>query len=353
MQSENFDSRVALWSAAAGLIGVFALSAASAGEALDPGEAQARAAWRANIEQIETPAHGCFHASYPNLFWEKVACGYGQPRQHSAPPKVKAGQANVVGDGDDYAAGVTGLISRTVGTFPVVLGVRNEQSVGVAAFGDGGILGPDEYTLQLNSDFAAGSPACGGIAGCLVWQQFVYSTDYLCETAFCGQAAVFMQYWLIFVDGQPANYTCPAGWYDIPPYYCYTNSGYALPPDFPITDLASMRLSAYAVADGYDTVVLSHDREAFAVSAPDQMVDLASVWNQSEFNVLGDAGGAEAVFNAHSLIWVSVAVSSGTFAAPSCLSNAGTTGETNNLNLGNCIALPGPVPSILFPESSF
>jgi len=312
----------------------------------DPAEAQARAAWRANIALIETPEEGCFHASYPNLFWEKVACGYERPRVYSRQPKVKAGETNVVGDGHDYAAGVTGLISRTRGSFPIVRGVKTEESVG-----DEGTPEPNEYSLQINSDFAADSAAfgCNEIPGCVVWQQFVYATDYISP----GEAAVFMEYWLIFEDGQPPNYTCPSGWYDIPPYYCVVNSGYAITPDFPITDLASMSLSAYAVANGNDTAVLSHDREAYAVSEPDSVVDLATVWKQSEFNVLGDAGGSEAVFNPDSLIWVNVAVSSGSFAAPSCLRNAGTTGETNNLNLGRCIALSGPVPSILFPESNF
>jgi hypothetical protein len=349
MQSAKFHSRAVLRNVVAGVIGAFALSVASAGEALDPAEAQARATWRANIEQIETPAQGCFHASYPNLGWENVACRSGQPRAYFVPRKLTAGKLDVVGDGHDYAAGVTGLISRTVGSFPIVLGVKTEESVGVAAFGDGGILGPNEYSLQLNSNFAAGSAACNGIPGCLVWQQFVYSPDYLAP----GVAGVFIEYWLIFEYGQPADYTCPPGWYDIPPYYCVINSAYTAAPDFPATDLASMRLSGYAVADGNDTIVVSHDREAYSLSVPDNVVDLATVWSQSEFNVIGNAGGSEAVFNPYTMIWVSVAVSSGSFAAPSCVRNAGTTGETNNLNLGGCSALPGPVPWILFPESNF
>jgi hypothetical protein len=349
MKLEEFGSRAVLRTAAVGLIGAFALSVASAGQVLDPAEAQARATWRAKIALIETPAEGCFHASYPNEFWENVACTYGPPLVHSRPPTVKKGEAYVVGDGDDYAAGVTGLIFSTVGSFPLVLGVKNEESVGVPAFGDGGILGPNEYTLQINSNFAAGSAACDGIPGCLVWQQFVYSTDYLNP----GEAAIFMEYWLIFEDGQPPNYTCPSpAWYDIPPYYCVINSAYAVVPDLPITDLARESLSASAGAGRKDTVVLSDDRNSWSVSAPDSVVDLATVWNQSEFNVLGDAGGSEAVFNPNSLIWVNVAVSSGSFAAPRCLSNAGTTGETNNLNLGDCTALPGPSPSILFSESN-
>jgi hypothetical protein len=346
MQLRKFESRVFLCSAAAGLVGALALSVASAGDTLDPAQAQARATWRANIEQIETHAQGCFHASYPNLVWEQVACQYRQPPVRPVPRKVKGGNADVVGNGHDYAAAVTGLISKTVGSFPIVLGVRSVESVGVPAFGDGGILGPDEYSLQLNSNFALGSAACNGVTGCFVWEQFVYATDYY-SYPYTGEAGVFMQYWLI-------NYgdTCPADWYAYPPD-CYMNSAIVPVPDIPISGLATERISASAVADGNDTLVFSYDRDSWAVSAPDSVVDLATVWNQSEFNVIGDAGGSEAVFNPYSMVWVSVAVSSGTFAAPRCLANDGTTGETNNLNLGSCSALPGPSPSILYPEANF
>ena len=37
---------------------------------------------------------------------------------------------------------------------------------------------------------------------------------------------------------------------------------------------------------------------------------------------------------------------------PKCLSNAGTTGETNNLNLGACKAKAGDTPLISFTESN-
>jgi hypothetical protein len=345
MQSQKFDSGVALGAAAAGLIGALALSVASAGEALQPAEAQARASWRANIEQIEAPAGGCFHASYPNLYWEKVACQSAKPRAFFLPRNLKAGKTDVVGDGYDYVASVPGLIHKTVGTFPVVAGVRSEATVGNPA---DSIVGPNEYTLQINSNFALGSPACEGIAGCFVWEQFVYSPDYLAP----GVAGVFMEYWLLFAAGQPPGYNCPPNWFSYPPFGCVINSAYTAAPDFPITDLGSMRFSGSAVADGNDTIVLTHDREAYSLTAPDSVVDLAIVWNQSEFNVFGNAGGSEAVFNPDTLLWVNVAVSSGSFAAPTCVSDNGTTGETNNLNLGRCIGLPGPTPSILFPESN-
>lgn len=45
-------------------------------------------------------------------------------------------------------------------------------------------------------------------------------------------------------------------------------------------------------------------------------------------------------------------VNDGSTNVPSCLSNAGTTGETNNLNLGQCSAAGGTSPYIQFTESN-
>ena len=351
----EYKSRLLRKVAGIGLSCAFALivaspgqsSQASAGQRLDPAEARARSEWRAKIDLIEAPAEGCFHASYPNMSWDNLPCKHGLPRIFSKPPKlpIKKDGRYMVGNGQDYAAGVNGLISRSVGSFPLVVGVKSEESVGVPEYGNQGILGPNEYSIQLNSNFATGSPACRGVPNCYVWQQFVYATDAVAK----GEAALFIQYWLIFADG---NAACPKNWESIPPYYCVRNSAkFAPAPDCPITDLAGERMSASA-RHGRDTVVFSFDKDAYSVSSPDRVVDLAEVWNQSEFNVIGDAGGSEAVFNPNSLIYVDIAVSSGSFTAPTCLSNSGTTGETNNLNLGPCIGLSGPIPEILFSESN-
>ena len=114
MQSrKKLDARVVLWSAAAGFIGACWLQPAAAGAATDAAEAQAQATWRADIARIEVPADGCFHAAYPNLYWERVACDVGQPRAHTVPPTVKEG--NTVGDGKDYVAQVKGFISQAYG----------------------------------------------------------------------------------------------------------------------------------------------------------------------------------------------------------------------------------------------
>ena len=47
-----------------------------------------------------------------------------------------------------------------------------------------------------------------------------------------------------------------------------------------------------------------------------------------------------------------VALTDGSTAAPTCVANAGSTGETNNLNLGSCAVTGGTTPYIQFNESN-
>ena len=101
---------------------------------------------------------------------------------------------------------------------------------------------------------------------------------------------------------------------------CYKNSAYATAPDMKITALGSLTLSGAAVAGGNDTVVFNNGTDAYSITGKDSVVKLATVWNESEFNVVGDAGGS--------------------------------TGETNNLDLGTCTVAGGATPSIKITESN-
>ena len=49
---------------------------------------------------------------------------------------------------------------------------------------------------------------------------------------------------------------------------------------------------------------------------------------------------------------VKIAVTNGSTAAPVCGADDGTTGETNNLNLGACSGVGGSEPYIEFTESN-
>jgi hypothetical protein len=317
------------------------VSAGQATEVAGEAETAARDNWRALIAHNTPSAAGCFRASYPDLVWEPVECKEVHPRVH--PVRRPTTAAQVVGNGLDYVAKSAGLITETVGTFPEVTGVTSEKGVGVASFGGGGILGPNEYSLQINSNPSGTTSACAGIAGCTVWQQFVYATDY--ETA--GEATVFMQYWLLNWGASP----CPSGFTTFAPD-CYKNSSGVTAPDMTITTLGSLSLSAAAAAAGNDTAVFNNGTTAYSISAPDSVLDISAVWNESEFNIVGDAGGSEAVFNTGSSVTVNVALTDGSNAAPTCVANAGSTGETNNLTLGTCSTAGGSSPSIQFDEGN-
>jgi hypothetical protein len=322
-------------------LGVTAGAAQNTSAAADP-ETAARNAWHQMMKQSPATEQGCFHASYPSVAWEKTDCATGLAR---VPRHVKpaAGAPEVVGNGGDYVGEATGLITSAAGDF-VVSGVKSEKSVGVAAFGGGGILGSNEYSVQINTNDGSETSACAGHYGCTVWQQFVYATDYYGA----GKAAVFMQYWLL----DWGSSACPSGFGKYGSD-CYTNSPLAAAPDIPITSLSQLELAASVQLGGTDSVTLYYGSDVVTVNSRDSMLDIASVWNKVEFNIVGDAGGSQAQFNSGSSLKVILAFSDGSASTPKCLANAGTTGETNNLNLGSCSAsVFYGVPLIEFTESN-
>lgn len=335
----------------AGLISaasVPAVFAAQSDEQVGPMEAVARQAWRENMAQIATPSVGCFQAAYPSIIWEQVACKQLTPRAHTLPSKVKQSHLipETAGNGNDYVLQAPGssIISQTTGSFPSVTGVTSEQGVGVPAYGNGGILGANEYSLQINSQFTSTTSACKSHSGCTVWQQFVYAPDYEVQ----GSAAGFMQYWLIGYGGT----RCPSGWGSDGSGDCYRNSNYVSIPDVPATQLGSLSVKGTATSGGNDTITVTYGTTAYSASGADSVVYLATVWKQSEFNVVGNAGGSEADFNSGSSITVKVASTYGSTTAPTCVANDGSTGESNNLNLGSCSATGGSSPYIQFTESN-
>jgi hypothetical protein len=337
-------SQYAMQIAAAALISTCCLQPVSAGQTTDAAadaDAAARDDWR-GVMAHNAQGEGCFQATYPNTIWEQVECKELHPRVH--PIFHKPGEGMVTGNGVDYVAEAPGLISSTLGSFPKVTGVKTEKSVGVPEYGDGGILGSNEYSIQLNTDFQGTTAACDGHSGCVVWQQFIYATDYAKE----GEAAVFMQYWLIGWG----NSKCPSGFASAGGGDCYGNSKSVSAPDVKPTSLASLSVSASATSGGNDTVVFTDGTTAYSVSGLDTVLDISQVWKQSEFNIVGDAGGSRADFNEPVSITVKVALTDGATSAPTCVANAGSTGESNNLNLGKCTTKSGSSPYIQFAESN-
>lgn len=333
----------------------------------DEGEVKAREVWRDTMHQISAPGEGCFHASYPSTQWEAVECAPA-PGYRSALPQPAnrdLSREQTVGNAYDYVAQTPSgsLFSLVAGSFPTVTGVTSEQSVGVPAFGDGGILGTNEYTLQVNTNFFH-SAACSTYKNCLAWQQYVLSTNTpvsLTSDELTGDTEVFIEYWLIDY-GSSRRSKCPSGFInggadaEGPGVDCVQNTPAALVAtgQIPITDLASLKLSGSAISGGTDSATATFGTTAYTATVKDSYTDIASGWSQAEFNVFGNAGGSEAVFNSGVSLTAKVAVTDKSTTAPTCVSPSkddGTTGETNNLTLGSCTATGGSSPYIQFTET--
>jgi hypothetical protein len=327
-------------------ISVFS-SGFSQGNTSSNAQIQARKDWRETISRVSLPKKGsCYHAYYPSTRWSEVGCiaAPNRPFAQWLPETGKIqdmiseanGQRQTVGDGVDYVAKVPGLTSIAIGQFSSVSGVISET----------GAEGANDYSLQLNSNFM-NTAVCNGHSGCLAWEQFVYSS---------GEQALFMQYWLL-------NYgTCPSGW-NTYSTDCWKNSAAVHVPTIPISEIINVDLWGGAGASS-DSILLttgSYDPSAgtdsYSYAAPTSVLDLSTGWSESEFNIFGDGGGSAATFNAGSSLGIQIQLKEqgSVQSAPTCVANAGTTGETNNLSLvGGCTAgiLSNSNPAISFIESN-
>ena len=303
---------------------VMALTIVAGGSAFatNPPSPLAWAQWQGEIANVPTPGHGCYHASYPALQWQSTAC-VAAPNLPFAPHVPTLGTPGIVGNGKDYAAQVTGTLSKATGTFTHV-------TSGITEKGKVDNTGPsvaNAFSLQLNSEFFTDPPACSHAAipsDCLGWQQFVYAYDYSGNTNY-----VFMQYWMLYYDT-----TCPAGWqtYETEGYtFCYTNSPASTYGALPADALGQTTFVGQATSGGNDTVSLSSPSGASSVSNSDGKLDLSGFWNATEWGVFGDAGGAEAKFGADSKLEPVTTLQGTSSSAPTCDAE-GFTGETNNLS---------------------
>jgi hypothetical protein len=321
-----------------GVLAATALAAAgvSSGSALAATHptVQTKAQWRTAIARLRQPGAGCFRASYPQLRWHSVRCVTAPATPFVPVPRSRsAGHAGpqTVGDGLDYSAVVSGLITKGIGTFTnVSSGITEKGQAG----GSGGQVS-NAFSLQLNTQFISGDPACarsGNPSGCQAWQQFVYTY----ESRSVGE--IFMQYWLINFDA-----TCPSGWFTFSTD-CYTNSNAATVSTVTAAQLATVSLTGSAASGGQDAVSLAvGSGHATSVSNSDTKIDLAAFWNTAEWGVYGDGGGSAANFGAKTTLQAQTVLTATSNAAPACVEE-GFTGETNNLKLTTTPAL-GAEPS--------
>jgi hypothetical protein len=288
--------------------------------------------WRDAIVDSPSDQPGCFHAAYPDMSWEQVSCTAAPNRPFAARPAPTV--QFTVGNGADFALQDASIIQAASGSFIRATNVTSENDGGTA----------DTYSIQLNSNFMPGTAACsGGGSACMSWAQFVYSTS---------ETSAFIQNWLIgFGATCPTTTLAGQPWNSDGQGDCFINSAATTVAGIPITSLHGLKMGGHARAGGNDTLVFANGTDAFTTSEPDNTTNLSSAWNSAEFNIIGDGGGSEAVFNTGAKVKVKIGVRDGTTAAPTCLQNGGTTGETNNLNLGTCTPFAGTEPSIEFVQS--
>jgi hypothetical protein len=331
-----------------------------------------RDAWAHTMHHTPAPKEGCFETSYPSTQWQEVPCD-PPPGNHTAPPKERnsnnASHEAVGGSaGNDLVAQApSGQFFATVtGKFLKVRNVTSETGVGGQ-----GILGPNEYMLQVNTNFNTYSNACGTYAYCAPWVQFLLATntfESFTSTTKTNKTQVYIEYWLLNYGlySTSGPNTCPSGFvfgqknFRGPGINCLQNTAAKTiyNGQIPITDLADLSMSASAAAGGYDQVTATYKTDAKTVQVLDSYTDIASVWNQAEFNVLGNNGGSEAQFNDGTALILETEVTYGSAAttAPTCKHNAGTSGESNNLNFVPSTASPlccynsGANPWIQFME---
>jgi hypothetical protein len=309
--------------------------------------------WRRSMAKSRPPSKGCLTASYPDTEWHHAQCIEAPRRPPARPPSLAL---LAVGDTNgDYSAQVPSgrTISQSEGAFLSVSGLTSESDSGVA----------NEFSLQLNSNRFS-TPACqgsttgetNGVSNCQGWAQFTYTNPFQALSGPAPYGGVFIQYWLI-------NYgqSCPSGWSNnsgltVPD--CYYNSPVTQVPLQKIAALGSFTLTGTPGSAGNDSVVFSIGGALYSASNPtsNPNIFLSGNWSVAEFNVVGDGGYTNALFNTGTTLVVKTSVSSGSASVPTC-TNGSTTGETNSLTrTPPCCTLAGSSdgapPGIVFQESN-
>jgi len=371
-------------------------------------------AWRQAMSRRPLPKNGCFTASYPSTEWREVQCGRSSP-YHNKPRGGRRSDANLVGDGNDFVAKTSGLISSATGAFlsPTSASGENGDVAGTTTWA------ANIFTLQINtqSNFLEdgstfSTAACNGHIGCFGWQQFVFSQTQGGPPQ-AGQTSaapgvtrspitlangvtipggestpgLFIEYWLMnygtpcptlpswaIPPGLPATTTwVPDGagncWFNGPMTYVHP-----LTVDADFVPLQSWGLEMTGTANAsQDKLVLwtskgsrlhnIHNIAMYAYQEP-SVLGLSAVWTEAEFNVFGDCCGTSATFTSPTVLVVQTSIDDGTKNAPVCVPNDGTTGETNNLTFAEhsppfpgrlqgpvCCPYGGTSPAIEFMEA--
>ena len=360
MTVRPFSRRIAFVAAVTGTLAIAACGGGSPvpGVSRDAAPAAVRAgtydAWRSALTRVPLGGAGCYKATYPALAWSRVACsastilGFPFHARRGVRPHVPNDQYTAVAPGNDR-------ISAAIGSFPSAT-VTSERTVNVN--GSTGSVGPNSYTLQINSNVFS-TAVCKGVANCgYGWVQFVYTNPpNAAPTKYPRPGQLNVWDWLEPINRKPI--ACPknAGWIASSPY-CYQVSPTIEIPNQAIGGNALAAMTLEGTAGTTDSVYLTVGPTTYAIEQAqrDGITDLAENWTQTEFNIYGNDNGSVAKFTAGSRMTVSVQTNlgAGVTTAPKCSPVYTTTAESNTLNYVAPPANPSKLkyPSILFAQSA-
>jgi len=324
-----------------------------------------RVEWRKRILAIPRPTVGCFTAKYPSEKWEVTPCGTSRHLFHPPLPNLPPAPSSapvpfdpfVVGNEHDLiATAFGGPITSVEGFFPQLAQVQTVRSELIRNGKTSDAAGA--YALQINAAVFSSPTACAQAKDpsvCHGWLQFLFMND---DKGSFASMEVWLKNFGPTCPGQGNIPQLPG----MPPGLTWNGLGgdcsffdeTPLLPSQPITALGQLRLRAEALTGGQDSVTITlSDGSISGVAISDDLLKLASVWTQVEFNVLGYVGGERAWFNDGAAAVVQIDVENGTANAPT-ISIGGSTGETNNLHLVSPGCPNGGDPrNIVFEEVSY
>jgi len=348
--------------------------------------------WRRTLLKVPTQKKGCFTAKYPDNEWTEVPCS--EPPHKLYPPRRPgnvrifqvggSSQADFISVGNGPTLGSTGPISEAEGSFDSMSNVTSEcmvQCPNQICPANPSCTGQisNAFSLQLNTDTFTGTSVCNSstlkgnaTTPCEGWEQFVYGQPGTCSGCIDG---AFIQYWII--NWGPPGTSCPSPaasaatcnanggvvsgqwcafqFASTDPVYCVINSpnSNTKMTAEPINLWDELKVTGDAAhgAITSDSITLWEGSTPYKATGGNYFPDLDTQWTQAEFNIFGDGGGSEAVFNNNASMEVRNGVISSGTNGPGCAVTS-FTGESNNLTLNTTppSAVKGNMPALLWTQ---
>jgi hypothetical protein len=314
--------------------------------------------WQLAIQHARRAGSGCMEADYPSTTWKPVSCG--EP----------ASTAQIVGrnkplipldenSSGDYTLTSAHAITNATGSLPFV-----ENSTSVYGFG-GGKSGPvaNEFNLQMNTETTLPGNAANSLCAnapwgpngkapnqnkCTGWMQFVYDsggTINIQSWALNYTAGNFNKKTQQYVDICPSSLPLFS-----PPNGCGKRTVSEAIPVVPFSSLGGVSLSGAVFKDNkgaiVDQISVFVGGKAYSPNATPDVVGAYGNWKTIQFNVYGNSGGDESIFNSGTLVSVSTSLITDTGNSVTCTGPGGTTtGESTNLTENPCTATNTPAPA--------